>query len=215
MKELLNKEFKLAAHPTTFIFLLLSAMMLIPNYPYYITFFYTTLGIYFTFLSSRENHDIFYTMSLPIRKKDIVKSKFIFVILIEFIQIIIAIPFAIIRKTYSLPNNIVGIEANIAFFGLALIMLGIFNYIFFIKYYKNTDKVGVAFASATFGIGIFMVLAETSVNVIPYMRNNIDTMDPECILEKLIILLLGIILYTLLTLISYKRSVKNFEKLDL
>lgn len=31
MKELLNKEFKLAAHPTTFIFLLLSAMMLIPN----------------------------------------------------------------------------------------------------------------------------------------------------------------------------------------
>ena len=34
MKHLLNKEFRLAMHPTNLIFLTLSAMLLIPDYPY-------------------------------------------------------------------------------------------------------------------------------------------------------------------------------------
>lgn len=69
MKNMLYKEFKLAMHPTSVIFLSLSAMMLIPNYPYYMTFFYTTLAIFFIYLSGRENHDIFYTMTLPYEKE--------------------------------------------------------------------------------------------------------------------------------------------------
>lgn len=91
--------------------------MLIPNYPYYMSFFYTSLAIYFTCLSGRDNHDIFYSMTLPIRKRDIVKSRFIPVIILQLAQIITAIPFAMIRSTFRLPGNYVGIEANVAFLG--------------------------------------------------------------------------------------------------
>ena len=44
LSKLLYKEFKLALHPASVLFLLLSSMMLIPNYPMYVLFFYNTLG---------------------------------------------------------------------------------------------------------------------------------------------------------------------------
>lgn len=43
---LLKKEWKLVMMPVPLLFLLLSALVLVPNYPYYVTFFYTTLGIF-------------------------------------------------------------------------------------------------------------------------------------------------------------------------
>lgn len=215
MKNMLYKEFKLAMHPTSIIFLSLSAMMLIPNYPYYMTFFYTTLAIFFTCLSGRENHDIFYTMTLPIRKRDIVKSRFFLVIILQLAQIITAIPFAMIRRTFSLPGNLVGMDANVAFFGLSFLMLGLFNLVFFTKYYKDTDKVGTSFLLGTIVITIFMIIAEASVHVVPFIKNYLDTKDPEFLAYKVVVLAAGIVLYIVLTLISYQRSVRSFEALDL
>ena len=98
MKELLKKEFVLAMHPTAPIFLVLSAMLLIPNYPYYVVFFYTGLAIFFTCLNGRENHDIAYTVQLPVKKSDVVKSRFLFVLVLEGLQMLIAIPFAILPQ---------------------------------------------------------------------------------------------------------------------
>ena len=74
LSKLLYKEFKLALHPAAVLFLLLSSMMLIPNYPMYVLFFYNTLGIFFICLSGRENHDFAYSLSLPIRKRDAVRA---------------------------------------------------------------------------------------------------------------------------------------------
>lgn len=69
MRQLLYKEFKLATHPTMYIFLLLSAMVLIPSYPYYVAFMYMCLAMFFTFLQGRETNDLFFTAMLPVRKK--------------------------------------------------------------------------------------------------------------------------------------------------
>jgi len=215
MKNMLYKEFKLALHPTSMIFLSLSAMMLIPNYPYYMIFFYTTLAIFFTCLSGRENHDIFYSMTLPIRKRDIVKSRFTLVIILELLQILTAIPFALIRRTFSLPGNLVGMDANVAFFGLSFLMLGLFNLVFFTKYYKDTDKVGKSFLWGTIAITLYMIIAEIGVHVVPFMKNTLDTKDPEFLLVKLWVLAAGIVFYALLTFFSYQRSVRSFEVLDL
>ena len=215
MKNMLYKEFKLALHPTSIIFLSLSAMMLIPNYPYYMTFFYTTLAIFFTCLSGRENHDIFYSMTLPIRKRDIVKSRFALVVILQLVQILTAIPFAMIRRMFSLPGNLVCMDANVAFFGLSFLMLGLFNLVFFTNYYKDTDKVGKSFLWGTIVITLFMFIAEASVHVVPFMKNYLDTKDPEFLSYKLWVLAAGIVLYTLLTLFSYQRSVRSFEALDL
>lgn len=215
MKDMLYKEFKLALHPTAIIFLSLSAMLLIPNYPYYMTFFYTTLAIFFTCLRGRENHDIFYAMTLPIRKRDIVKSRFYLVIILQLAQIIAAVPFAMIRSTFRLPGNYVGMDANIAFFGFSFIMLGLFNLVFFMKYYKDTDKVGQSFLWGTVTTTLFMIIAEASVHAVPFIKNYLDTKDPEFLAYKLLVLAGGIGLYIVMTLFSYGRSVRSFERMDL
>lgn len=216
MSKLLYKEFRLAMHPTAYIFLSFSLMLLIPNYPYYVTFFYTGLAVFFTCLGGRENHDIFYTLSLPVPKRAAVKARFASVMLIELAQLLLAIPFAFLRQLMpGIPGNQVGMDANIAFFGLALILLGIFNLIFFSKYYKNTDKVGSSFGISSIAVFVYIIIVETLTHIIPFFRDRLDTKDTEFVADKLLVLAIGIIIYLVLTLVSFRKSVKSFEKLDL
>ncbi len=63
MKNLLYKEFRLASHPAAFLFLGLAAMMMIPNYPLTVTFFYPCLGAFFICLNGRENRDVCWYIS--------------------------------------------------------------------------------------------------------------------------------------------------------
>lgn len=214
MMNLIKKEFRLAMHPTSLIFLLLSAMLMIPNYPYYIIFFYTGLAVFFTCLTGRENNDVFYTMTLPVAKKDIVKARFSFVIILEVLQVIIAIPFAFLRQNIGMPGNLVGMDANISLFGLSFIMMGLFNIIFFGIYYKNVKKVGKAFIVSSIITFLYMGVAEACDHVIPFFMNVLDTSDNQFLVEKLIVLSIGIAIFTMLTLIAYFKAVKNFNKQD-
>ena len=216
MKNLLLKEIRLAMHPTSIIFIGLAAMMIIPNYPYYVTFFYTGLAIFFTCLNGRENNDVFYTLNLPVRKKDIVTARFLYTTLLELVQIAVAIPFAIIRQSFThVEPNQVGMEANIAFFGLSFIMLGIFNLLFYNIYYKDVTKVGKAFVIPSIVVFVYMGIMEALTHIIPFFKDKLDTYDTQYVPEKLVVLMIGIVCYVVLTLIAYKNSVKHFEKYDL
>lgn len=215
MNLLLKKEWRLAMHPAALCFLALASLVLVPNYPYYVTFFYTTLGIFFICLSGRENRDAEFSLLLPMAKRDIVKARFLTVLLLEIITLILAVPFAVLRQQFALPPNAVGIEANIAFFGFSLIMLGIFHLVFFGIYYKNIQKVGKAFVVSSCAMFFYMAVVEVLVHAVPFFRDRLDTMDPLFLGEKLVVLAVGVIAFVLFTLISYKTSVKNFEKQDI
>ncbi|HKM08826.1 MAG TPA: hypothetical protein VJ869_17845, partial [Sphaerochaeta sp.] len=64
-------------------------------------------------------------------------------------------------------------------------------------------------------VTIFIIIAESSVHVVPFMKNYLDTKDPEFLAYKIVVLTAGIVVYIILTLLSYKRSVRSFEILDL
>ena len=66
MSKLLKKELALCLHPAAVVMLLLSALVLAPNYPYAVSFFYLTLGLFFICLGGRENHDVIFTLTLPV-----------------------------------------------------------------------------------------------------------------------------------------------------
>lgn len=215
MKKLLLKEFKLSMHPTVPLFILLSAMVFIPNYPYYVIFFYTTLAFFFVCLTGRENKDVAYTMLLPVKKSDVVKARFVFLIIVEMLQIIVAVPFAFIRQNVGLEPNAVGMEANIALFGFAFLIYGIFHLAFFGIYYKDVKKVGKAFIASSIALFLFICIAETLVHIIPFLRDKIDTYDNVYIPEKLIVLAAGIVIYIICTVVAYKKAINNFEKQDI
>ena len=94
MKHLLYKEFKLALHPTMYLFLGLTALLIIPSYPYYVAFMYLCLGVYFTFLQGRETNDLFFTAMLPVRKKDVVTARVGVICLFQLAAVLVSLPFA-------------------------------------------------------------------------------------------------------------------------
>ena len=215
MKKLLNKELRLAMHPTAPLFLALSALLLVPSYPYLVTFFYTGLSVFFTCLSGRENNDVFYTMTLPVSKRDVVRARFTLAILQQLAQVLIALPFAYLRQRMPISGNDVGMDANIALFGFAFVMMGLFNLVFFRIYYRNTTRVGAAFAWSSTVIGVFVLIEETCAHIIPFCRDRLDTPDPQYLREKLAVLGIGVIVYATLTLLAYRRAQLDFEQLDL
>ena len=73
--KIFSKDLRLAAHPMMYVFALFGVMLIIPNYPYTVVFFYGLLGIFFTFLNGRENKDVYYCAVLPVTKRDQVRAR--------------------------------------------------------------------------------------------------------------------------------------------
>ena len=210
MKELLKKEISLVLHPTNWLFLALSALVLVPNYPYYVTFFYTGLGIFFLCLSGRENKDLEYTVALPVEKRDVVRARILVALLLEAAQMLLVGLFVAVSQSALKQKNLVGMDANLSLLGLSLPMLGLFNAVFFGLYFKNLVKVGKAF-----GIASIAIAAYTCAHALPFVRDVLDTPDPQHLTAKLVTLFLGLAAFVALTVITLKKSEKNFEKQDL
>lgn len=215
MKKLLIKDFRLAMHPTVILFWLLSAMLLIPNYPYYVVFFYSALSLFFVCLTGRENRDIEFSLALPVRKGDVVRARICFAVTVQMIQLIAAVPFAALRQSFPLPGNQVGMDANIAFFGFALLLLGLYNLLFFTSYYRAPEKVGKSFAVSSVLFFVLICVLEVLSHAVSFVRDRLDTPDPQFMAEKLTVLCTGAVLYALFTLIACRISVKRFETLDM
>ena len=61
MKHLLNKEWRLAASPLSYIFLIAALMTMLPGYPILCSVFFINLGIFQSFQSAREANDIVFS----------------------------------------------------------------------------------------------------------------------------------------------------------
>lgn len=216
MKNLLYKEFKLAVHPTTYIFLALCAMMLIPSYPGYAEFMYVCLSIFFVFLAGRENKDVFYTVLLPVRKRDVVKARCLMIAIIELVQIGLSVPFAILSNRISPDHgNMAGIDLNAAFFGFVFGFLSVFNIVFFPIFYRTAQKVGLALAFGGTAILLYYALVEMLVWIPSPISTFLDTISTDMMVKHLPILLAGILIWIFTWILTYRRSAANFEKVDI
>ena len=217
MKSLLYKEFRLAKHQTMYMFLFFGAMLLIPNYPYYVAFFYTCLAVFFVFLTGRENKDVYYTVCQPVRKRDIVRARCTMVAIFQLASLLLAVPFAVlsVRINPHAAGNMVGIEPNVAFFGLVLVMFALFNAIFFPIFYKDAVSVGRAFLWSSIALFLYIILAEALLYILPDAKAYLDTAEASAQLRQLPVLLAGMLVYALAMVVVYRRSAALFEKVDL
>jgi hypothetical protein len=216
MKNLLYKEFKLASHPTTYLFLALCLMMLIPSYPGYVEFLYVCLSIFFIFLAGRENKDIFYTVLLPVRKSDVVKARCLMIAVIELVQVALAVPLAILaNRMYHSAGNLAGIDLNVAFFGSVFLFYSAFNMTFIPIFYRTGYKVGNALIFSSIAIVLYYIAAEMLVWVPSPVSKFLDTLEPAMMVKQLPILIAGVIVWFVTLFLAYRRGAANFEKVDL
>lgn len=215
MMNLIRKEFKLVVQPINYIFLLFGAMVLIPNYPYLVSFFYPTLGIFLMMMTTRENDDLIFSAMLPVRKSDVVKARFATVAIIELANILATIPFVLMRgviyKGTDVAENFF-LMPNAAFFGFAFIVFAAFNASFLPKFFKN----GYDLRFLIPAIVVFLVINFAEVlGFIPVVRDYIRTADNAGSAVQIIILLAGIAVFALELVLDCRRSIKYFEKVNL
>ncbi len=215
MKNLLYKEFKLSVQPLNYLFLATAAMLLIPSYPYEVAFFYQTMGIFFIFMLGNTNNDLFFTALLPVRKRDTVRARFVTVIILELLQMVASIPFALLKSRLNIAPNMAGVEANLALFGVAFVMYGVFNLIFLPMFYKTGYKAGMPFLVSGLVMGLVVVVTEVAINLVPGWKIALDSIEPAYLPQRLLALAGGLMIFVVLTLLAYKLSVRRFERLDL
>ncbi len=211
---LLRKELVLNLIPTEWLFLLLTLLVFVPNYPYHIVFFYQLLSVFFIFLGARTNNDMGFSMLLPVRKRDLVLARVLHIVVAELAMLALGAVMIAIRQALRLGTNVIGLDANSALIGSVLIMYGLFNAIFLIMFYAQADKVAVPMIVATTVSVLYVVAVEASTFLVPVMRH-LDTNDPEFFVEKLVFVLVGAVLYVVLNVLAYRVSAARFEKVDL
>lgn len=214
MKTLLYKQLRLACHPMTPVFCLSGIMLLIPNYPYSVAFFYVTLGLFFTFLNMREQKDIYYSALLPLRKRDTVRAAVAFTVLVELLSMVITALFCLLSaKLQPGKDNAVGMDANLMLLGAGFVLYGVFNLVFFVCLYRSGYKVGAAYLKANLALWPMMLLAEALPHFPSLMwLNRVDT---QANLRQIPILLFGVAVFAVLTMLAYRRSARLYERVDL
>lgn len=219
MKALHYKEWKLAMSPVPFFFLALSALLLIPSYPYYVTFFYNSLGIFLFFQSCRENRDVYYMMLLPLGKREMVRARVYTVLELQLLQVAACVPFMLLRAQYAQILNAVGIEANAAFLGLSFVLMGVFNAIFLPMHYKNGYDLGKPFLLSSIVLFIlifaFEAIEHMLLALLPQSAPLLEGYALSDQLRQLPILLAGAAIWLLLSRHACARSIRRFEAVDL
>ena len=213
--KLLKKEFALCMHPTGIIMPLLSALVLVPGYPYGVSCFYVGLAVYFISLEARENHDAAYTLTLPVSRADAVKARILFCALLEIGQLILMGVFVIIKYAIGFVENPAGLDAGVALIGEGFVLYAIFNMIFFPMYYRDINKPGSAFLWAGAAMFLWIAAEVVSTYAVPFVHNCLDQADPAYMREKALFTLGGFALFAAGTARAVLASAKKFEAVDL
>lgn len=213
MTTLLYKEIRLAAHPTSIVFIFLGCLVLVPAYPYSVIFMFGCLAPYITFLNARETNDAWYTAILPVTKRESVMGKCLLIASFQLFQLLFSIPFAFLRSALNIENNPVGLDATLAWYGFGLVVYAVFDFVFFPSFYKSGYKAGKAFTLAAIPMTMLIIMVETVPNIPALIW--LDSYQPKHLLMQVPILAVAIICYAALLLFAYRISVKRFDKVDL
>ena len=213
--KLLMKEWKLCMHPTAYIMLLMTALVLVPGYPYGVTCFYMGLAIFFICLTARENHDAAYTLTLPISRADAVRARILFCAVLEMLDILLMGVFILLKNAVGNLPNPAGLDAGLALIGEGLIIFALFNMVFFPVFYTDINTPGNAFGFAAAAVFIWITAEIVATYAAPFFRDVLDRPDPYYMKEKTLFTFAGLALFLAGTGWSWKQAVKRFEEADL
>ena len=216
LSKLLKKEFRLCLHPTAPLMMLLSALTLVPNYPYGVMYFYLTLGFFFICLGGRENHDVTYSMTLPVSRRDIVIGRAGLFVLLELIQLVLAGIFVCLRGVIlrGAPNA-AGMDANLVLLANGFLYYSVFHLTFLPAYYKDVNKVGTAFVKSSVAMFVLVVLEIIATHAVPFVRDVLDTPDPAHLGAKLFFFAICAVIYAVVLALSVRLSLRRFARQDI
>ena len=216
MNKLLKKEFTFTAHPIVYFFISFSLLTLVPSYPIVLSAFFMGLGFFQNFQIACQQNDVVYSAMLPVRKRDIVTARYLFVIIIEVIFLVFSSIFAALRMTVladaaPFAENMM-INANIVYLAWLLIEFCVFNVVFVGGFWKTAYKVGKPFFM--FSIWTFVVVGLSEAMHHIQRLQFLNSKDQRLGIQ-ISIFIAACAIYILFTLLSIKKSQDRFERIDL
>ena len=217
MTKLLNKEFRLAASPLSWIFLVAAAMTLLPGYPILMGAFFICFGVFHSFQNAREANDVLYTVLLPVRKADFVRAKYAFACTIQLIGFVLMAALTVLRMTVlaggkAYVSNAL-MNASPLFLAFALLIFAAFNVFFLGGFFRTAYKFGMPFL--TFGIAtLLLIFVGEALHFIPGL-GFFNTPSGERLGLQFALLAAAAVIYALATFLSCRVSMARFEKIDL
>ena len=169
-------------------------------------------------MMTRENGDIAFSCALPVKKGHIPLAKILVTIglqciILLLVGIIGAVKGAVLPAEQYV--NQAGISANITLVGNGAVLLGVFNLIFFPRYFKKPDKIGVPFVIGAVVvfllIGVFIVLRWAT----PLYAVTLNGLNSTNTAAKITALVMAIAIYAVLTGAGCRLSVKSFRSTDI
>jgi ABC-2 type transport system permease protein len=217
MYNLLLKELKLGANPFFYVLpFLTGALTLIPAWLYFL------VPLYFCFITIpnlfggyKSQNDLMFTSMLPVTKTDMVKAKISFIVILELLHIVTAIIYGLISVSLY-PDLIYYFYApTLGFWGLCLVMLAVFNIIFFPMYYKTAYKYGAASITSILAAILFAAGAEWLGIANSFVYDLYKGAGADNLAIQLSLLLAGIVIFAIFTIIAYYIANKRFEKVEM
>ena len=217
MRNILKKEMKLSASPLAFIFIAFGLMFFIPGYPILCSAFFVTLGLFHSFQYAREANDITFSALLPIAKSDVVKGKYLFVCFVEACAFAVMSASAVIRMTFLADSPVYRanalMNANPFALGTALVIFGLFNWIFVGGFFKTAYKQGRPFI-------VYIVTAFLTISAAEAMHHirgleKLNAFGTEHFALQMILLCAGLLVFVLITFLSCRKACYDFERIDL
>lgn len=212
MRNLIYKELKLSIHKFFLILpLMLSLLMLIPQWIYSIAFMYffwiSVINICSGYIAKQDNS---FTAMLPVTKRDIVKSKIVAILTIEGVHLLTGIIMGVVHnQIYGTYNFFM--DMNLAFFSAMFVMFAVFNIIFLPLYFKTAYFYGRPVIYGTVATVVFAFILEYGTIRFAFMRNIFEgEMSTQWVVAMISAILVGI-----LTFVTVKRSIRNFTNLSL
>ena len=217
MNALLRKEMRLSASILSYLFIAFALMTLIPGYPILCGVFFITLGLFQSFQSAREANDIVFSALLPVAKRDVVKGKYLFCMLVEMCGFLIMAILTVVRMTALSDSPVYRqnalMNANPFFLGMALLIFGLFNAVFIGGFFKTAYGFAKPFVSYIIA-GFLAIGVAEALHHFPGLEA-LNAFGFDHIGLQLLLLLGGALLYALLTGLSYRKAAESFETIDL
>ncbi|HPF86459.1 MAG TPA: ABC-2 transporter permease [Candidatus Limiplasma sp.] len=214
MKALLYKEFKLVVNPLFYCVALFSALILIPQWLYFIAL------LYFCFMSapnlftlSKTYKEVYFTATLPVLRRDVVKARLVSLVVLEVLQIVVAAVCVVLKLTVMTTPNYIFLDGNLAFLGLSFVMFGLFNIVLLPMFYQTAYKIAMPAILATVVSVAFAAAVELGVIYLPAVADLFDGMHTTA--AHVITLAAGIAVFAGLNIAAYRVSAARFETVDL
>ena len=216
MKNLLYKEISLCTNVQTVLFMCLGPLMMwIPNYPRYVPFYYSCIGIFMLFIWGMTNKDMVYSACLPVKRSDIVKARFLFTGFLELFEICICVPFGIIGNNFTTNGNMAGTNSTVAFYGIILILYSLFNFSFLVPCYRKVEKPALPFLFGSIVYWAGYAAAEMPVWLKTPLGTYISATDAASQIKQLPLLAAGLVVWLSVLVLTFRICVKEFEKVNL